>query len=181
MSVKAWHIDEDWQEPFVEALRGRGASPHAIDTALAYVEDRLAGSGESAQQEFGDPGEYAATVNLVEEDEAARRASQGRAIALAVAGLVGMFLALWGFTGLVREVDKVAGMPPLLPLILGIVVVLAAAVADLLLGRAADVYGVEVGRSRAEGPLALVANRLAPWIIVALTAIGMVLIQLRHG
>lgn len=181
MTVKAWHIDKDWQEPFVEALRSRGASPQAIDKALEHVDDRLTASGESAQQEFGDPADYAATVNLTEESAAERRASQGRAIALAVAGLVGMFLALWGFTGLIRDVDKIAGMPPLLPMIVGIVVVLAAAIADLLLGRAADIYGVEVGRAGDHGALAVVANRLAPWIIVALTAIGMLLISIRHG
>ena len=32
--IKQWKVEREWQEPFLEALRARGASPQACDAAL---------------------------------------------------------------------------------------------------------------------------------------------------
>lgn len=179
MTIKAWRIDHDWQEAFVSALTGRGASGQAVARALAEVDDALAVSGSTAEQQFGEPKAYAATVTIVR-DADTDRASQSRAVLLAVFGLLGMFLTLWGFTAIAREVDTVIGLSPYIPLVLGIVIVLAAALADTALGRRADFIQAELGRSRAEGAGATLVNRLAPWLIVLLTAVGMALIWIRY-
>lgn len=180
MTIKAWHIDKDWQETFVAALGKRGASPQAVNHALEVVDDALTASGSTAQEEFGDPEEYAGKVSIADDPEAAR-ASQTKAVLLALLGLVGMFLALWGFTALTRDVDRLIGMPPVLPLVVGLVVVVGAAVADSLLGQRADIYRARVGAAEAPGALAFVVNRLGPWIIVLLTLVGMLLIWIRYA
>ncbi|YAL84180.1 hypothetical protein ACMYYO_05035 [Dermacoccaceae bacterium W4C1] len=113
--------------------------------------------------------------SVLDAAEDRRESSQRAAIGLALVGLVGMFLALWGFTGLIRDVDKIAGMAPVLPLVVGIVLVLGAAVADAALGRNADFYAAGTG-----GVWGFVVNRLAPWIVVLLTAIGILAIWLRY-
>ncbi|AKU17466.1 hypothetical protein [Luteipulveratus mongoliensis] len=177
MTIKAWHIDEEWQEPFVTALKARGASAEAIGQALGKVDDALSASGKKAADHFGDPKAYAAGVDITGSIDG--RVSRIRAILLAAAGLIGMFLTLWGFTGMVRDLDKIAGMPPVLPFVVGLVIVLAAAVADTVLGRQADMFQTPAGETEAPGGLAFVLNRLAPWIIVALTLIGMLLIWIK--
>lgn len=68
----------------------------------------------------------------------------------------------------------------MLPFVVGLVLALVAAVADTVLGRAADVFQAPAGEDGAPGGLAFVANRLAPWLIVALTLIGMLLIWIRY-
>lgn len=178
MTIKAWHIDTEWQEPFVAALSKRGATPQAVNSALAKVDDALTKSGQKAAEQFGDPTEYAAAVDITGSIDG--KVSRIRAILLAVAGLVGMFLALWGFTGLARDVDKVAGMPPWIPLVVGLLIVVAAAIGDTVLGHHADIFQTPAGEREAPGALAFVLNRLAPWIIVALTGIGMLLIWIKE-
>ncbi|MDE9366364.1 hypothetical protein PZ938_12200 [Luteipulveratus sp. YIM 133132] len=180
MTIKAWRVEKEWQEPFVEALQARGASAQVVGDALGKVDDALTRSGSTATAQFGDPRSYAATVDI--SGSVDQRVSRIRAILLAVAGLIGLFLALWGFTGMVREgVDTIAGMPPVLPFVVGLVIVVAAAVADTVLGRHADIFATPAGQTEAPGMLALVLNRLAPWIIVALTLIGMLLIWIKES
>ncbi|KNX36654.1 hypothetical protein VV01_05020 [Luteipulveratus halotolerans] len=180
MTIKAWRIEKDWQEPFVATLKDRGASAQVVGAALGKVDDALTASGKSAAEHFGDPRSYAAGVDISGSVDG--RVSRIRAILLAVAGLIGLFLTLWGFTGMVRDgVDKIAGMPPVLPFVVGLVLVVGSAIADTLLGRHADVFQTPAGETEAPGALALVLNRLAPWIIVALTLIGMLLIWIKES
>lgn len=171
--IKQWHIDSAWQEPFVARLKKRGASPKVIDAALEAIDDRLAEVGESAQEHFGDPEPYADDVVLPGSDAADR--SRGLAIGLVVLGLIGMALTLVGWTGHVRDADTVLGMTPMIPTVLGLVLALGAAVADAALGAKADVYAAVEGG----GAKAVLLNKLAPWIIVALTFVGMVMVWVR--
>ena len=106
-----------------------------------------------------------------------REAGQARtrAIVLALAGLVGMFFALLGWTGMVRDVDKVWGANPTIWFVVGLVIAIAAAIVDTLLGRKADFTQGETGAA------STLVNRLLPWIIVALTLIGLLVVKLTHG
>lgn len=176
MTTKKWNVDHDWQEELVTALRRRGASPQQIGDVLADVDDRLGRSGGSARDELGDPKEYADRVT-VSSSPAATRSSQRRAIALALLGLLGMFLALWGMTGVAKDAETVLAVPPIVPLVVGLLLAIGAALVDSLLGAKADVVH---GREHAGGAKALLLNRLGPWIVVALTLVGMLLTWLKY-
>lgn len=173
--IKQWNVEKDWQEPFLEALRARGASPQQCDTALRDVNAECTRRGASAHEIFGDATEYGKDVPVTTTEEA--KQSRVRALLLAVAGLAGMFFALLGWTGKVKDVDKVWGANPVVWLTLGLVIAVAAAIGDTLLGSRAD-FTQDTGRSSAG---ATFVNRLLPWVIVVLTLVGMLVIQLRHG
>ena len=96
-------------------------------------------------------------------------------LVLAIAGLVGMFFALLGWTGMVTDATKVWGANPTIWFVLGLIIAVAAAVGDTVLGRHAD---FTQGRADAGSTL---LNRLLPWIIVALTLVGMLVVKLTHG
>ncbi|WP_446664462.1 hypothetical protein [Flexivirga sp. B27] len=100
------------------------------------------------------------------------------AITVAVVGLVGMFVALLGWTGIAKEVDSTAGVPPWLIFVVGAVIVVGAAVFDLAAGTRSDVFVVAPGQRLST--LQFVLNKLAPWIIVALTVVGMIIIWIRQ-
>lgn len=53
------HVEPAWAEAFLVELRLRGVDGRRIGAALAEVEAHCAESGETAQQAFGDPTEYA--------------------------------------------------------------------------------------------------------------------------
>ena len=99
--------------------------------------------------------------------------SRTLAIALAVAGLVGMFFALLGWSAHVHERHLVWFGLPLVWTTIGLLISVAAAAADSALGADADF----TQNSRGAG--AKLANRFLPWIIVALTLLGMVLMSLK--
>lgn len=107
-------------------------------------------------------------------------AERSRVIALTVAvvGLIGMFVALLGWTGMMRAVDHTLGMPPWLIFVVGAVIAVGAAVFDLAAGTRSDVYAVADGQRLTATQFVL--NKLAPWIIVALTGVGMLIIWLQH-
>lgn len=178
MTIKGWHIDHQWQESFVSALSARGASGQAVSQALAAVDDELSATGSTAQERFGDPAEHARRIALTD-DPALRRASQTRGVLLALLGLLGMALALWGFTAVARRVDEVIGMSPVVPLVLGLLLVVGSAIADSLLGQRADIVLARMGAAQPSGAKAFVLNRLGPWLVVLLTLVGMLLIWLR--
>lgn len=109
--------------------------------------------------------------------EAAER-SRLVAITVALIGLVGMFVALLGWTGMAKDVDSTVGAPPWLVFVIGAVITVGAAVFDLAAGSRSDVYVVAPGQQLTTAQFVL--NKLAPWIIVALTIVGMIVIWLRH-
>lgn len=174
--IKQWKVERDWQEPFLEALRARGASPQACDAALGEVDEACIRENSTARELFGDPTAYGKEYP-VSEPMTAREAglSRTRALLLAIAGLVGMFFALLGWTGMVRDLAKVWGASPTIWFVLGLIIAVAAAIGDTVLGRNAD---FTQGRTNAGST---VLNRLLPWIIVALTLIAMLIIKLKHG
>lgn len=174
--IKHWKVESQWQEPFLDALRARGASPQACDAALGKVNDACTQENSSARELFGDPSAYGKDFP-VSETMTAREAglSRTRALMLALAGLVGMFFALLGWTGMVRDVAKVWGASPTIWFVLGLIIAVSAAIGDTVLGRNAD---FTQGRA---GAGATVVNRLLPWIIVALTLVGMLVVKLSHG
>lgn len=114
----------------------------------------------------------------IQPGSAAAERSRVIAIGVAVVGLIGMFVALLGWTGIAKDVDRVAGLPVWLIFVLGAVIVVGAAVFDLLAGTRSDVYVVPSGQLLTTTQFVL--NKLAPWIVVALTVVGMVVIWLRH-
>lgn len=114
----------------------------------------------------------------IQPGSAAAERSRVIAIGVAVVGLIGMFVALLGWTGIAKDVDRVAGLPVWLIFVLGAVIVVGAAVFDLLAGTRSDVYVVPSGQPLTTAQFVL--NKLAPWIVVALTVVGMVVIWLRH-
>lgn len=116
-------------------------------------------------------------VPMAPGDEAAER-SRLVAITVALLGLVGMFIALLGWTGIAKASDSTVGAPPWLVFVVGAVIVVGAAVFDLVAGTRSDVYTVAPGERLTTTQFVL--NKLAPWIIVALTVVGMIGIWLRH-
>lgn len=100
------------------------------------------------------------------------------AITVAVVGLIGMFVALLGWTGMAKGSDSTVGIPPWSVFVIGAVITLGAAIFDLGAGSRSDVYVVPDGEQLTTTQFVL--NKLAPWIIVALTVIGMIAIWLRQ-
>lgn len=174
--IKQWNVEREWQEPFLAALRARGASPQECDAALGEVDAACIREDATARELFGDPAAYGKDYP-VSQPMTTRAAGQARtnAILLAVAGLVGMFFALLGWTGMVRDVAKVWGANPTIWFALGLIIAVAAAIGDTVLGSRADFTQNRGGAGHT------VMNRLLPWIIVALTLVGMLVLQLRHG
>lgn len=177
MTIKAWNINSEWQEPFVARLTERGATGGVVNAALEAIDDKCKAEGEKPLALFGEPRAYADSVILPDTKDAA--ASRIRAIALAVLGLLGMFLTLWGWAGMQKDVDTLLGMSPVIPFVVGLVLVLGAAIADAVLGAKADVVTSTPGTSQKGS--ALLLNKLGPWIIVLLTAIGMLALWIRNN
>lgn len=114
----------------------------------------------------------------------AAKDSRAIALALLVAGLLGTFLTLWGWTGIRKNAVTwwdhytTAGMSPWVPFGVGLALVLLAAIADAILGRRSDVFQVAEGAQPTT--FQTLANRLAPWLLVLITAVGILLIWLRY-
>lgn len=132
----------------------------------------------SAYPDQGDHPTMSTDDTSIAPGSAAAERSRIVAIAVAVVGLVGMFVALLGWTGIARDVDRTAGVAPWLVFVMGAVIALGAAVFDLAAGARSDVYVVVRGQQLT--PAQFVLNKLAPWIIVALTVVGMIVIWLRQ-
>jgi len=86
-------VDTGWETDFVVELRLRDVNGRHIGEALEQVRSHCAESGENVHEAFGDPAAYARSLELPVQDGGAARMLLSTA-----GGLVGMFLALWGFT-----------------------------------------------------------------------------------
>jgi hypothetical protein len=117
------------------------------------------------------------THQVVPGSEAAER-SRVVAITVALVGLLGMFIALLGWTGIAKEADSTVGVSPWLVFVIGAIIAVGAAVFDLAAGARSDVYVVAPGERLTTAQFVL--NKLAPWIIVALTIVGMIVIWLQQ-
>lgn len=95
---RAAHIDADWLDEFVLELRLRGAGGAAIGDAIAEADADLAERGASAAHTFGNPREYARSLELPD----TQRWTRAEAIRLVahVAGIaLGGLLLLAGVLG----------------------------------------------------------------------------------
>ncbi len=87
-------LDRDWAESAIRELVARGADRGPIGEALATADAHCADSGESAEEAFGSPREFAASVHLRPGDVADERIGrQLRAARPTILGLAGMMLA----------------------------------------------------------------------------------------
>src|SRR5690606_28405595 len=63
-AAHAPHVEEDWADAFVLELRLLDVHGTVIGDALAEVDSHCADSGEGARETFGDPVEYARSLDL---------------------------------------------------------------------------------------------------------------------
>ena len=89
------HISKRWRDDFTVTMRMQDASGEQIGDALATVDAHCAESGESAEDAFGDPTDYATT--LVPEPVSGS--------GLGATFLVGIFMGLLGLLMVPRAVE----------------------------------------------------------------------------
>ncbi len=90
------HVAEKWAESFIVELRLIGIEGSRIGAALSEVESHCNESGQSAQEAFGDPVEYARSLQLPVDDDPSTRATL-RSMAPMVVQVAGMSMLNWGF------------------------------------------------------------------------------------
>lgn len=84
------HVDEKWSEKFVIELRLQGVSGETLGAALAEVDSHLAESGQDAHEAFGDPANYAKSLDLPTDPTQHTRAIQIRALIPTVVQVIGL-------------------------------------------------------------------------------------------
>lgn len=77
-----------WTKHFVDELQLRHVDQKEIDTALESVREHLDDSGETPDDAFGDPREYAASLKLPARDEGFGRPGSYAAIGLTVVSFI---------------------------------------------------------------------------------------------
>lgn len=115
-------VPAGWRDDFVLALRLRGVTGAQIGDALAHVESYCAESGETADESFGDAGEYARSLPLAAAPATSSLARLGTLVRTGVS-LAGVFVTTTAVAG------WVAGETPALrlgPLVAVLVVTVAA-------------------------------------------------------
>lgn len=93
------HLDERWAEQVVLELRLRGASGSDIGAVLAEAESHCAESGTGAAESFGDPTEYARSLDLAALPDLSGR-DLLRVVAPMAPQILGMLLVVWSVGGL---------------------------------------------------------------------------------
>lgn len=112
MSKHKQAVDTAWEDDFIVELRLQDVDGRTIGDALAQTRSHCAESGQTAREAFGDPEAYARSLDL----PAQPSRETGLVAARSIIGLVGMFVALWGFTawldgeGLTVTVGRVAAL-----------------------------------------------------------------------
>ncbi|SMX77849.1 hypothetical protein BAURA86_00905 [Brevibacterium aurantiacum] len=86
-----------WMKRFADELRLRHVEQEHIDTALDSIREHLTDSGDSLNDAFGDPREYAANLDLPTRDEGYGRAGTYAAVAAAVVSFLmfGIAVTRW--------------------------------------------------------------------------------------
>jgi hypothetical protein len=95
------HVDEKWAGRLLLELRMLGVKGDRIGAALSEVESHCSESGDSAQQAFGDPVEYARSLQLPVADDTSARAML-RSVAPIMVQMLGMTALDWGFRDWLR-------------------------------------------------------------------------------
>ena len=96
------HVDEKWAESFMVELRLIGIEGAGIGAALSEVESHCSESGQGAGQAFGDPVDYARSLQLRADGNHSPRAVL-RSLAPIMVQVVGMFILNWGFDDWLRR------------------------------------------------------------------------------
>ncbi len=105
-AAHAPHVEEDWADAFVLELRLLDVHGTVIGDALAEVDSHCADSGEGARETFGDPVEYARSLDLPRMPDAGWRGMVPVLVPVAVQ-LAGMF-AVSASAGPLRQGEAVA-------------------------------------------------------------------------
>jgi hypothetical protein len=113
------HVEEPWVESFIVELRLLGVEGARIGAALSEVESHCVESHDSAQQAFGDPAEYARSLQLPVEGGLSTRKLL-RSGAPGMVQILGMLLLNPSFEAWLRgqQVEITIGHLAFLPLIL---------------------------------------------------------------
>jgi hypothetical protein len=90
------HVDEVWADSLLLELRLLGVPGDRIGAAVSEVESHCTESGQSAQEAFGDPVEYAQSL---QPPKATGNSTQAiaRSLATILVQVFGMWLLNWGF------------------------------------------------------------------------------------
>lgn len=155
----------DWNDRFVLRLRGIGVPGPQIADALKTVEAHCADTGESPQEAFGDPAEYAESLGFTP------RLELGSAL-WALPAFLGTSFTINGLTDAVRGVPTpiTAWDLAMWGVVVGFGVLVAVALTRLrnpwlVLGALIVVLTVlSVVASRLGGPMLLEVN---PWVVLA--------------
>lgn len=89
------HVDAQWAEAVLLELRLQGVAGTTIASVLSEVESHVVDSGEDARSAFGDPVEYARSLELTPDPRQDPDAGPA-AVAQAAAQIVGVILLLAG-------------------------------------------------------------------------------------
>lgn len=96
------HVDERWAENFIVELRLVGVDGTRIGAALSEVESHCSESGQSAEQSFGDPVEYAQSLRPVAADHNSTCGIR-RSLVTILVQVVGMLILSWSFEDWLRS------------------------------------------------------------------------------
>jgi hypothetical protein len=91
------HVDPEWAEEFAIELRVLGLAGARIGDALGEVSSHCQDSKESAAQAFGDPADYARSLQLPIHTDTSPRAML-RSLSPTGLQILGMFILIRGFT-----------------------------------------------------------------------------------
>lgn len=138
------HVEPGWVEAMLLELRLQGVSGERIGAALAEVEAHVVDSGESAEEAFGDPVEYARSLGLPAEPEQSKAATLKGVVPTLIQlfGLVAVIAAMpWGPDAVGVTTTLLAGLvvAALLPVV---VVALGDRVLRAIVERPVVVFGV---------------------------------------
>jgi hypothetical protein len=90
------HVDEVWAGSLLLELRLLGVAGDRIGAAVSEVESHCTESGQSAQEAFGDPVEYAQSLQLPEATDNSTQAIT-RSLTTILVQVLGMWLLNWSF------------------------------------------------------------------------------------
>ena len=93
LNLLAPHVERKWAEKMVIELRLQGVAGPDIGAALAEVESHCAESRQTAKAAFGEPVEYARSLELPA-DASQEPAAIGRAVAPVIVQVIGSFAVL---------------------------------------------------------------------------------------
>jgi hypothetical protein len=89
-------VDEAWADSLLLELRLLGVAGDRIGEAVSEVESHCGQSGQSAQEAFGDPAEYAQSLLLPAADHNSTQAI-ARSLTTILVQVLGMWLLSWSF------------------------------------------------------------------------------------